>query len=277
MIRIALSIAGSDSGGGAGIQADLKTFAAFGVFGTTVLTALTAQNTLGVRAVAEVAPPFVRAQLEAIREDFAVVSGKTGMLARRPIIETVATHLRDRPLRSLVVDPVMVAASGDLLLAPDAVTAMRELMLPLATVITPNVREAEILSGVAITDLATMHSAARTIVEMGAQAVLVKGGRLDGPNSVDVLCRGSVVREFTAPRIAVIRAHGTGCTLSAAITASMAIGAHLEAAIEIAKDYVTRALVSAERVGHGAAPLNHLVKPDTGQIADNRQARRIAP
>src|SRR6516162_6744881 len=135
MFRVALTIAGSDSGGGAGIQADLKTFAAFGVFGTSVITALTAQNTLGVRAVADVSPAFVRAQLEAIREDFAVAGGKTGMLARRPIIEVVAAHLRDRRLRNLVVDPVMVAASGDVLLTPDAVTAMRELMLPLATVL----------------------------------------------------------------------------------------------------------------------------------------------
>src|SRR5215469_4411307 len=201
MIRIALSIAGSDSGGGAGIQADLKTFAAFGVFGTTVLTALTAQNTLGVRAVAEVAPPFVRAQLEAIREDFAVASGKTGMLARRPIIEAVAAHLRERRLRNLVVDPVMVAASGDVLLAADAVAAMRELMLPLATLLTPNVREAEILSGVIIKDVAAMHLAARAIVEMGAKAVLVKGGRLGGSTSVDVLCHGSTMREFSAPRV----------------------------------------------------------------------------
>ena len=157
MTRIALTIAGSDSGGGAGIQADLKTFAAFGVFGTSVITALTAQNTLGVRAVAEVQPAFVRAQLDAISEDFAVASTKTGMLARRPIIEIVAAHLFNRRVRNLIVDPVMVAASGDILLAPDALVAMRELMLPLASLITPNVREAEILSGVTINDVATMQ------------------------------------------------------------------------------------------------------------------------
>jgi hydroxymethylpyrimidine/phosphomethylpyrimidine kinase len=262
MIRVALTIAGSDSGGGAGIQADLKTFAAFGVFGTSVITALTAQNTLGVRAIADIAPAFVRAQLDAIREDFAVVSAKTGMLARRSIIETVAAHLCDRPLRNLVVDPVMVAASGDVLLAPDAVAAMRELMLPLATLLTPNLREAEILSGVAVSDVATMHLAARTIVEMGARAVLVKGGRLGGSTAVDVLCRGSTIREFSAPRVAVSRAHGTGCTLSAAIAAALALGAQLEVAIQVAKDYVMRALATAERVGHGATPLNHLIKPE---------------
>src|SRR5215469_8495106 len=201
MMRIALTIAGSDSGGGAGIQADLKTFAAFGVFGTSVITALTAQNTMGVRAIAEGQPAFVRAQLDAISEDFALSSAKTGMLARRPIIEIVATHLRNRRLRNLVVDPVMVAASGDVLLAPDAVAAMRELMLPLATVLTPNVREAEILSGMAINDVSTMRTAAQTILAMGPHAVLVKGGRLGGATSVDVFCESSVIREFSVERI----------------------------------------------------------------------------
>jgi hydroxymethylpyrimidine/phosphomethylpyrimidine kinase len=262
MIRVALTIAGSDSGGGAGIQADIKTFAAFGLFGTSVITALTAQNTLGVRAVADVSPAFVRAQLEAIREDFAVAGAKTGMLARRSIIETVASHLRERRLRSLVVDPVMVAASGDVLLAQDAVAAMRELMLPLATVLTPNVREAEILSSIKITDVATMQQAAHMIVDMGAQAALVKGGRLGGSTSVDVLCHNGTIREFSAPRAVVSRAHGTGCTLSAAITAALAMGMELVEAVETAKRYVTRALATAERVGHGATPLNHLVKPE---------------
>jgi hydroxymethylpyrimidine/phosphomethylpyrimidine kinase len=268
MTRVALTIAGSDSGGGAGIQADLKTFTAFGVFGTSVITALTAQNTLGVRAVADVAPAFVRAQLEAIREDFAIAGAKTGMLARRPVIEAVAMHLRERPLRNLIVDPVMVAASGDLLLAPEAVAAMRELILPLATLLTPNVHEAEILSGMKINDVATMHRAARAIMETGAQAVLVKGGRLGGPTSTDVLCGSAALREYSVPRVAVSRAHGTGCTLSAAIAASMALGADLEAAIDRAKRYVTRALAAAERVGHGAAPLNHLIKPEETPKAD---------
>jgi hydroxymethylpyrimidine/phosphomethylpyrimidine kinase len=262
MIRVALTIAGSDSGGGAGIQADLKTFAAFGVFGTSAITALTAQNTLGVRAVADVSPAFLRAQLDAIREDFAVAGAKTGMLARRPIIEVVAAHLRERRIRNVVVDPVMVAASGDVLLAPDAVAAMSELMLPLATLITPNIREAEILSGILIDGAAAMHLAARKIVEMGAQSVLVKGGRLGGANSVDVFCRGDKIREFSTPRITIGRVHGTGCTLSAGIAAALALGMQLEDAIETAKQYVTRALATAERVGHGATPLNHLIKVD---------------
>jgi hydroxymethylpyrimidine/phosphomethylpyrimidine kinase len=262
MIRVALTIAGSDSGGGAGIQADLKTFAAFGVFGTSVITALTAQNTLAVRAVADVAQSFVAAQLDAITADFAVAATKTGMLARAEVIEVVANHLRAHRTRNLVVDPVMVAASGDPLLAPDAVSAMRELMLPLAVLVTPNLREAEILSGFAISDVAAMHAAARKIVAMGARAVLVKGGRLGGATSPDVLCDSAGAREFNAPRVAVTRAHGTGCTLSAAIAASLALGAGVDQAIDKAKQYVTRALNTAERIAHGATPLNHLVKPD---------------
>jgi hydroxymethylpyrimidine/phosphomethylpyrimidine kinase len=262
MIRVAVTIGGSDSGGGAGIQADLKTFAAFGVFGASVITALTAQNTMGVRAIADVEPAFVRAQFDAVSEDFPIAAVKTGMLARRQIIEVVATRLHASRIRNLVVDPVMVAASGDVLLAPDAIAALRELMLPLAALLTPNVREAEILSGIPITDIATMHLAARKIGEMGARAVLVKGGRLDGSNSIDVLCRDGTVQEFRAPRIAITRPHGTGCTLSAAIAAAMALGAQLGDAIQAAKLYVTRALATAQRVGHGATPLNHLVKPE---------------
>jgi hydroxymethylpyrimidine/phosphomethylpyrimidine kinase len=268
MIRVALTIAGSDSGGGAGIQADLKTFAAFGVFGVSVITALTAQNTLGVRDVAEVEPTFIRAQLEAVGEDFAVAAAKTGMLARQPIIEVVAGYLRARRLRQVIVDPVMVAASGDVLLAPDAVAAMSDLMLPLASLVTPNVREAELLSGTTIDDIAAMRTAARKIADKGARAVLVKGGRLAGTNAIDVLFDGARIREFSAARVAISRAHGTGCTLSAAITAAMARGLELEVAIDAAKRYVSRALEAAERIGHGAIPLNHLVKPDLPDQTD---------
>jgi hydroxymethylpyrimidine/phosphomethylpyrimidine kinase len=267
MIRVALTIAGSDSGGGAGIQADLKTFAAFGVYGTSVITALTAQNTLGVHGVKEVEPSFVAAQLEAVTTDFALAASKTGMLATTEIIEILAKHVRARRLRNLVVDPVMVAASGDVLLAPDAVSAMRELMLPLAVLVTPNVREAEILTGIDITDVTAMHAASRKLVEMGVRAALVKGGRLGGVSSTDVLCDGQVTREFNTPRVAIRRAHGTGCTLSAAIAASLALGASLDSAVESAKQYVTRALSSAQRIAHGATPLNHLVKPEPLNIA----------
>src|SRR5579884_3590399 len=199
MVRVALTIAGSDSGGGAGIQADLKTFGAFGVFGTTVITALTAQNTYGVRAVAEVSPAFIRSQLDAVREDFAIAAAKTGMLARRAIIEVVASYLGARRLRNLVVDPVMVAASGDVLLAPDAIEALRELMLPLATVVTPNVREAEMLTGTVVRDLEGMHRTAQAILELGPQAVLVKGGRLGGAASIDVLL-GKMARLVNSKR-----------------------------------------------------------------------------
>jgi hydroxymethylpyrimidine/phosphomethylpyrimidine kinase len=269
MIRIALTIAGSDSGGGAGIQADLKTFAAFGVFGTTVITALTAQNTQGVRAVADVSPAFVRSQLDAIREDFPVAAAKTGMLARRAVIETVAAYLLERRLRNLVVDPVIVAASGDILLATDAISALRELMLPLATLVTPNVREAEMLTDTEINDLPGMRRTARALLDLGPQAVLIKGGRLGGATSIDVLLRkNGEPREFSAPRVSIDRPHGTGCTLSAAIAAALALGIQLDEAVELAKDYVTRALVAAEKVGHGATPLNHLVKPKLGRLTN---------
>ncbi|HKV53985.1 MAG TPA: bifunctional hydroxymethylpyrimidine kinase/phosphomethylpyrimidine kinase [Candidatus Binataceae bacterium] len=267
-MQVALTIAGSDSGGGAGIQADLKTFAAFGVFGTSVITALTAQNTLGVHEVAEVEPAFILAQLTAVSEDFAIAAAKTGMLANAAVIEAVAEHLKRRRIRKLVVDPVMVAASGDILLAPEAVGAMRKLMLPLASLATPNLREAEILSGLEVVDVASMRAAARAIVSMGAAAVLVKGGRLGGAQSVDVLATDGEIREFSAPRIRVERAHGTGCTLSAAVTASLALGAELGDAIDAGKRFVTDALATAPRVGHGATPLNHMVKPTVRGAGD---------
>lgn len=264
MPAVALTIAGSDSGGGAGIQADLKTFGAFGVFGTSVLTALTAQNTSGVRAIAEVEPAFVAAQIDAVAEDFELAAAKTGMLARTAVIETVAECLRRHRIGPIVVDPVMVAASGDVLLEPEAISAMRELMLPLAAIVTPNAREAELLTGLSVTGPASMREAAQRLVGMGARAALVKGGRLGLDDAVDILWDGQAVREFRAPRIAVARAHGTGCTLSAAITAGLALGLPVEDAVERAKRYVTRALETALCIGHGARALNHMVKPESG-------------
>jgi hydroxymethylpyrimidine/phosphomethylpyrimidine kinase len=258
--RVALTIAGSDSGGGAGIQADLKTFAAFGLFGTSVITALTAQNTVGVQAIAEVEPGFVAAQLASVADDFDIAAAKTGMLARASVIEAVAAHLRRRPIARLVVDPVMVAASGDILLAPDAVAAMRDLMLPLAAVVTPNLREAAILSGIEVNDRATMRAAAERIRAGGARAVLVKGGRMNGTDAVDVLCADGLMREFSAPRVPVARAHGTGCTLSAAIAAALALGLDLERAVDTAKRYVSAAIAAAVPLGHGATPLDHRVR-----------------
>jgi hydroxymethylpyrimidine/phosphomethylpyrimidine kinase len=262
MFEVVLTIAGSDSGGGAGIQADLKTFVAFGVFGTCAVTALTAQNTLGVHGIADVEAVFVAAQIDAVAEDFEIAAAKTGMLARRIVIETVAERLQTRGIPHLVVDPVMVAASGDVLLEPDAIIAMRELMLPLATIVTPNLREAEVITGSAVNSLGTMRVAAEKLVAMGARAALVKGGRLGGDEAIDVLCDGHATREYRAPRVCIDRAHGTGCTMSAALAACLALGLGLEEAVDAAKHYVTRALEFAPRIGHGASPLNHLVTSD---------------
>jgi len=264
MPAVTLTIAGSDSGGGAGIQADLKTFTAFGVFGTSVLTALTAQNTTGVRAIAEVEPAFVAAQIDAVAEDFEIAAAKTGMLARTAVIEVVAERLRAHRITQVVVDPVMVAASGDVLLEPGSIAAMRELMLPLAAIVTPNAREAGMLTDLSVTGLASMREAAQKLVGMGARAALVKGGRIGGDDAVDIFCDGAGVRELRGPRVAVARAHGTGCTLSAAIAAGLALGYPLGNAVEIAKRYVTRALETAPRIGHGARPLNHMEKPEPG-------------
>ena len=259
---VALTIAGSDSSGGAGIQADLKTFAAFGVYGASVLTALTAQNTRGVTAIADIDPAFIAAQIDAVAEDLPIVAAKTGMLSRSAVIEVVADCLRAHPAPFLVVDPVMVAASGDVLLKPEAIVSMRDLMIPLATIITPNIYEAEILTGIKITGVDAMRDAARALVANGARAALVKGGRFDAGDAIDVYYNGRILREFRSPRIRIGRVHGTGCTLSAALAASLALGVSLEDAVGRAKRYVTRALETAPKLGHGATPLNHLVKTD---------------
>jgi hydroxymethylpyrimidine/phosphomethylpyrimidine kinase len=258
MVPIALTIAGSDSSGGAGIQADLATFAAFKVYGASVITALTAQNTTGVRAIFEVSPDFVARQLDAVLDDLEVGAAKTGMLADAAIIETLAAALSARPLPYLVVDPVMVAASGDLLLDPAATASIRNLMLPLATLLTPNLREAEVLTGRKVTSVAEMRDAARALVDFGARAVLVKGGHLDG-EAIDIFYDGRQFREFRAPRIESRNTHGTGCTLSAAIAAGLALGNALDAAIGVAKNYITSAIRTAPDIGHGRGPVNHLV------------------
>lgn len=262
MTVVALTIAGSDSSGGAGIQADLKTFAAFGVFGTSAITALTAQNTRGVVAISNLEPTFVAAQIDAVADDFTIAAVKTGMLLRAAIIGAVADRIRARKIPNLVVDPVMAAASGDVLLEPDAIEMMRSAMLPIATVVTPNLHEARILTGRDVTNAAQMREAARACVGLGARAALVKGGGLAG-NAVDILFDGRDFHEFSAPRIAPKgapgRAHGAGCTLSAAIAAALARGESLVGAIDAAKRYVTLALQHAPQIGHGSRPLNHLV------------------
>lgn len=259
MTAVALTIAGSDSSGGAGIQADLKTFSAFGVYGASVLTALTAQNSQGVRAIADLEAEFVAQQIDAVAEDLPVAAAKTGMLSRGPIIEAVVERVLARRIPNLVVDPVMVAANGDVLLDPAAISLMRERLIPIAAVVTPNLRETEILLGRAISTTNEMEQAARELVTGGAKAALVKGGGLGGGEAVDVLCTGTGISYFRAPRVAIKRAHGAGCTLSAGLAACLALGEPLPEAVAAAKRYVTQALNASPPLGHGATLLNHLV------------------
>ena len=255
----AMTIAGSDSGGGAGIQADLKTFAALGVYGTSVLTAITAQNTRGVMAVHEVPPEMVTAQMDAVLTDIGADAVKTGMLANSSIIEAVAEGLERHGVTRLVVDPVMVAKSGDRLLREDAVKALRTRLLPLATVVTPNIPEAEVLAEMTIETPEDARTAARRIREQGAKAVVVKGGHMPGP-AVDRLYDGDTFSEFSTPRIETKNTHGTGCTFASAIAAGLAKGMELEEAVKTAKDFVTQALRRSYPVGHGHGPLNHFFK-----------------
>lgn len=254
---VALTIAGSDSGAGAGIQADLKTFAALGVYGLTVITAVTAQNTVGVRAVQEVSPAMIAAQLDAVAEDFSIAALKTGMLSSAAIIEVVAAGIEARRLAPLVVDPVMVAKSGDRLLRTDAIDALRRRLLPLALVVTPNIPEAEVLAEVRIQSLDDRIIAARRIMAHGARAVVVKGGHAGTDPVIDLLLDDEGVSQFSAPRIATEQTHGTGCTFSAAVTAGLASGLSLRSAVAGAREYVTRALAEAPGLGHGHGPLAH--------------------
>jgi hydroxymethylpyrimidine/phosphomethylpyrimidine kinase len=258
-MRIALTIAGSDSGGGAGIQADLKTFHRFGVFGTSAITAITAQNTKGVSRWEAVSPDLVRAQIDSVAEDLWPAAFKTGMLANAAVASVVATAIREHSLRSYVLDPVMVATSGDVLFEKDAIEVIRQELIPQAFLLTPNLHEAAILIGEEIEDEDAMARAAETIVrEMGAQAVLIKGGHLDsGDRVIDILYDGNV-RAFRTERLATRNTHGTGCTLSAAITAQLAMGESLHAAVRRAIDYVHNAIATAPGLGAGHGPLNHL-------------------
>lgn len=253
---VALTIAGSDSGGGAGIQADLKTFAAYGVFGTSAITAITAQNTTGVSAVEALDPALVRAQIDAVVSDLAPRATKIGMLANARIIHTVADAMTRHHLTSVVLDPVMVAKGGDHLLDPAAVSALRETLLPLADVVTPNIPEAEVLTGLTIQTPDDLRAAARRLVDLGARSVVVKGGHLAGP-AVDVWFDGSQCVELTADRIETPHTHGTGCTFSSAVAAGLALGLSLDAAIRRAKIYVNGAIRHAPGLGHGHGPLHH--------------------
>jgi hydroxymethylpyrimidine/phosphomethylpyrimidine kinase len=258
-LPVALTIAGSDSGGGAGIQADLKTFHAFGVFGTSALTAITAQNTHGVYDVHAVPVTTVRRQIEVVAEDLTPAAIKTGMLATAELVAAVADAIEDLALPNYVLDPVMVATSGDRLLDRDAESAVIERLLRLATVVTPNLDEARILAGRSIDGVEDMRAVAESLVAAGAGAALVKGGHLPGDQVVDVLVDRNGSRTWRRAKVATTSTHGTGCTLSAAIAAGLAHGQPLRDAIDAALDFVYRAIREAPGLGGGNGPLNHFV------------------
>jgi len=265
IIPRALTIAGSDSGAGAGIQADLKTFAALGVYGMSAITAVTAQNTRAVTQVLELPCDIIAAQIDAVVSDIGVDATKTGMLASAAIIETVAAKIEEHGLRPLVVDPVMVAKSGDRLLRDDAVAALRERLLPLCTVLTPNLAEAEVLLGRRLASWDDIRGGARDLVAMGPQAVVMKGGHTPaglGPqgSATDLLFDGADFHEFTATRLDTTSTHGTGCTFASAIAAALAKGETVRGAVAMAKAYVTKALQSAYPVGHGHGPVHHFFR-----------------
>ncbi|ADH89400.1 phosphomethylpyrimidine kinase [Ancylobacter novellus DSM 506] len=257
---IAVTIAGSDSGGGAGIQADLKTFSALGVYGASVITALTAQNTLGVTGIHDVPPAFITAQIDAVFSDLAVDAVKIGMLSRPEAIEAVAKGLDSHGPATAVLDPVMIAASGDRLLVPEAVESLRSLLLPRAFLITPNLPEAAaLLDEQSAQDIEAVRRQAERLLVLGPRAVLIKGGHGEGPDSIDVLLDEDGFLELSAPRVVTRNTHGTGCTLSSAIAAGLARGMALRPAVEAAKDYLTRALARSEEleIGHGHGPVHH--------------------
>lgn len=260
-MKRALTIAGSDSGGGAGIQADLKTFAALGVFGMSALTAITAQNTLGVHGVVELPPDFVGQQIDAVLGDLGADAVKTGMLSSAPIVEVVAAKVRQYNVGKLVVDPVMMAKGGDPLLRADARDALLREIVPLAYVITPNLPEAETLVGFPVRSLGDMEKSARAIYDLGARHVVVKGGHLSAEDSVDLLFDGQRVTLYPAARIATRNDHGTGCTFASAIAAMLARDLAVDDAVRAAKEYLTAVLAASAdlRLGRGPhGPMDHL-------------------
>ncbi len=256
-MRSVLAIAGSDSSAGAGVQADLKTLAALGVYGTCAITAVTAQSTTGVAAVYELPPEIVAAQIEAVVTDIRPDAVKMGMLANAAIIEAVAAKVREHDLPHLVVDPVMVSKSGARLLREDAVRALRDLLFPLAEVVTPNIPEAEALLGRGLDTEADVREAARDIVAMGPRCAVIKGGHRRGHTVVDVLFDGREFREYGGPRIETRSTHGTGCTFASAMAAYLAMGDAVPEAVRKAKEYLTEAIRHAYPVGHGHGPVDH--------------------
>lgn len=256
-MRTALTIAGSDSGAGAGIQADLKTFAAHGVYGTSAITAVTAQNTRGVMAWEALSPALVRAQIDAVVSDIGADAVKLGMLANVAIVAVVAAAIKALTLPNVVLDPVMIAKGGDRLLEQQAVNAIRTTLLPLAHVVTPNVPEAEVLTGTSIRSLEDMHEAGRRILAMGPGVVLIKGGHLEGRESVDLAVTTVETFELRGRRIQTTNTHGTGCTLASAIAANLALGMETREALSRAREYVEGAIQHAPGIGAGHGPLNH--------------------
>ncbi len=260
MTAIALAIAGSDSGGGAGIQADLKTFSALGVYGATIITALTAQNTQGVFGIHDVPADFIAAQMDAVYSDLAVAATKIGMLSVPAAIVAVARGLDRHRAKNVVLDPVMVAASGDPLLRPEAIETLKRELIPRALLITPNLYEAAALTGTPLArDEAAMRAQGATLIALGANAVLVKGGHGEGAEAVDLLIERSGTRRFAAKRIATKNTHGTGCTLSSAIAAGLAKGKALGDSVAAAKEYVTKAIAAGTdlKIGKGRGPVHH--------------------
>lgn len=258
MIARALTIAGSDSGGGAGVQADLKTFTVFRVFGMSAITALTAQNTCGITGVHAIPATFVRQQIDAVVSDIGVDAVKTGMLVNAAIVRAAAAALRDHHVKILVVDPVMLAGTGAALLETEAREALVRELFPLASLVTPNIPEAEALTGRTIRSAGDMRHAARALRERGAQACLIKGGHLPGAEAIDVFYDGTDLRELAAPRLPVRHTHGTGCQLSAAITAGLARGLSLCEAVEQSKRFITAAIAHGLAIGRGTGPANPL-------------------
>ena len=252
----ALTIAGSDSGGGAGIQADLKTFMALGAYGTSVLTAVTAQNTLGVQGVVELPPEFVAQQFDSVLSDIGAHAAKTGMLSSIPLVHIVAEKIREYDVRQLVVDPVMVAKGGHPLLREEARRALAEALLPLALIVTPNLHEASLLARMEVNDRLTMEEAARRIKALGPAHVVVKGGHLED-EACDLLFDGRSFRAYQSPKLDTVCTHGAGCTFSAAITAGLAKGLAVEEAVAVAKAFVSQAMAAGVLIGQGHAPLNH--------------------
>lgn len=273
-MKKALTIAGSDSGGGAGIQADLKTFSAFGVYGMSVITSVTAQNTIGVDGIYDLPAEFVELQLDAVLRDIGTDAVKTGMLSNSSIVAMLADRLRDREFRKSIIDPVMISKSKHFLLKPDARNGLKELIVPRAYLITPNVSEAQLIAEVEIHDEDDMKKAAKIIFNMGAKNVVIKGGHLRG-DATDILYNRNGFRTFRQKRLPAKHTHGTGCTFASAVASCIALGMPLEKAVERAKAFVTRAIQSGLDIGQGTGPANHLFELDRGRRAEELRKKLV--